>query len=202
MRLPPATRLVVGFEYREDAEQFLVELQERLATFALELKTEKTRLVEFGRNAARTRAARGLGNPETFDFLGFTHACGKTRTGGFHLKRISNAKRVRAKLKQVKAELMRRRHLPIPEQGHWLRSVVQGHLAYYAVPGNLDVVRSFRVQVQRIWYRALGRRSQKKRMDFQRMDRLAARWLPPARVLHPYPERRFDASTRGRNPVR
>lgn len=193
---------IVGFERREDAERFLVELRARLARFALELKAEKTRLIEFGRFAARTRAKRGLSHPETFEFLGFTHACGKTRTGQFHLKRISSSKRVRTKLRAIKEELKRRRHLPVPEQGRWLRSVVQGHLAYYAVPGNIDAVGSFRTQVQRSWCRALRRRSQKKRLDYRRMDRLAARWLPPVRVSHPYPERRFDAKTRGRNPVR
>jgi RNA-directed DNA polymerase len=188
-----ADDFVVGFEHREDAERFLAELSERFAKFGLELKAEKTRLIEFGRSAAQNRAARGLGKPETFDFLGFTHACGRTRKGRFALKRITIKKRMRAKLKEVKAELMRRMHLPIPEVGQWLGSVVRGHLAYYAVPGNVRAVRAFCDQVKRHWLRALRRRSQRDRAPWERIGRLAKRWLPPPRVLHPYPEKRFDA---------
>jgi hypothetical protein len=196
-----ADDFVVGFEHRHDAERFLAELGERLAKFGLELKAEKTRLIEFGRFAASNRAARGLGKPETFDFLGFTHICGKTRAGRFALKRKTIAKRMRAKLKEVKAELMRRMHLPIPEVGRWLGSVVRGHLGYYAVPGN-TAIRAFCDQVERHWRRALGRRSQRANRTWERMGRLIDRWLPKPRTLHPYPERRFDATTRGRSPVR
>jgi group II intron reverse transcriptase/maturase len=127
---------IVGFQHRDDAERFLAELRGRLARFSLELASEKTRLIEFGRFAAERRKARGLGKPETFGFLGFTHICGKTKNGRFQLTRITEAKRLRAKLREVKTELMRRRHLPVPEQGRWLGSVVRGHLASYAVPGN------------------------------------------------------------------
>src|SRR5215471_7648842 len=144
-----ADDFIVGFQHREDAERFQEELGERLAKFGLELQAEKTRLIEFGRFAASNRAERSLGKPETFDFLGFTHICGKTRTGRFIVKRITIAKRMRAKLKEVKTELMRRMHLPIPEVGRWLRSVVQGHLAYYAVPGNTDAAQAFVTQVNR-----------------------------------------------------
>ncbi len=194
---------IAGFEHREDAERFLADLRERLAKFALELRAEKTRLVEFGRYAARQRAARGLGRPETFDFLGFTHICGKTRgAGAFQVKRITVSKRMRAKLREVNDELKRRKHLPIPEQGRWLGSVVRGHLAYYAVPGNIDALQAFRTQVVRHWYGALRRRSQRKRLNWGRMGRLVSRWLPSVRVFHPYPEQRFDVHTRGRNPVR
>jgi RNA-directed DNA polymerase len=188
-----ADDFVVGFEHREDAERFQTELSERLAKFGLELKAEKTRLIEFGRYAARNRTARGLGKPETFDFLGFTHISGRTRDGRYQLKRITIAKRMRAKLKEVKAELMRRLHRPIPELGHWLGSVVRGHLAYYAVPGNLDAIRAFCNQVERLWRRALRRRSQRTKTTWERMRRLADRWLPKPRVLHPYPLDRFDA---------
>ena len=188
-----ADDFIVGFEHREDAERFLVELGERFAKFGLELKTEKTRLIEFGRNAVRNRAARGLGKPETFDFLGFTHIVGRTRNGRYMLKRITIKKRMRAKLKEVKAELMRRRHLPIPEVGRWLGSVVRGHLAYYAVPTNIDAVAAFSDQVKRHWLRALRRRSQRTNTTWERMGRLADRWLPKPRVLHPYPWTRFDA---------
>src|SRR5262249_11226738 len=137
-----ADDFVVGFEHRADAERFQAELSERLAKFGLELKAEKTRLIEFGRFAAQNRAARGLGKPETFDFLGFTHICGKTRGGRFALKRKTMAKRMRAKLREVKAELMRRMHQPIPEVGRWLGSVVRGYRDYFAVPGNLGAVRA------------------------------------------------------------
>jgi RNA-directed DNA polymerase len=188
-----ADDFIVGFEHREDAERFQAELSERLAKFGLELKAEKTRLVEFGRHAAQRRAARGLGGPETFDFLGFTHACGKTRSGRFALKRITMAKRLRTKLKEVKDQLMRRMHLPIPEVGQWLASVVRGHRAYYAVPGNIDAIRAFRDQAKRHWRRVLQRRSQRAKATWERVQRLIDRWLPKSRVLHPYPEVRFDA---------
>jgi len=191
-----------GFEYREDAERFLAELSERLSKFALGLKAEKTRLIEFGRNAAGRRRQRGLGRPETFDFLGFTHACGKSKRGWFALRRFTIRKRMLAKLKEVKTELSRRRHRPIPEQGRWLGSVVRGHFAYYAVPGNYDRIEAFRRQVTRYWFKALRSRSQRTRVNWARMHKIAGRWLPPARTLHPYPEACFRVRTRGRNPVR
>ena len=197
-----ADDLVVGFEHRDDAERFHADLRARLAKFCLELNAEKTRLIEFGRFAAQARKARGLGRPETFDFLGFTHICAKTRRGRFKLKRITISKRMRAKLRGVKTSLMRRRRLPIPEQGRWLASVVRGHCAYYAVPDNGDAVRAFRDQAAKHWYRALRRRSQRTRLDWKRMNRLVARWLPRVRVLHPWPDDRFDARTQGRSPVR
>ena len=140
---------VVGFEHRGDAERFLADLRGRLAKFSLELAPEKTRLIEFGRFASERRKARGLGKPETFQFLGFTHICGKTRNGRFQLKRITDAKRLRAKLHKVKTECRRRMHLPIPEQGRWLGAVVRGHLNYYAVPGNIKAVNAFRFQAAR-----------------------------------------------------
>jgi len=197
-----ADDFTVGFEYEEDAQRFLVELRERLARFGLELHPDKTRLIEFGRHAARRRATRGLGKPETFDFLGFTHICGKSKSGRFWLRRITISKRMRAKLREVNDQLKRRRHQPVPVQGQWLRSVVQGHLAYYAVPGNTDAVAAFRTQATRHWHKALRRRSQRTRLNWERMSRLANRWLPPARVKHPFPDERFNARTRGRSPVR
>jgi RNA-directed DNA polymerase len=193
---------IVGFQHRGDAERFHNELRARFAEFGLELQTEKTRLIEFGRFAADRRRARGLGRPETFAFLGFTHVCAKTRNGRFLLKRITIAERMRAKLRELKHSLMRRRHLSIPEQGRWLASVVRGHLAYYAVPGNIDAVAAFRTQATRHWYRALRRRGQRARVNWARMNRLATRWLQPARLTHPWPEQRFDARTQGRSPVR
>jgi group II intron reverse transcriptase/maturase len=197
-----ADDLVAGFEHRDDAQRFLADLRERFARFGLELHPEKTRLIEFGRFAAERRRARGLGKPETFDFLGFTHICGKTRNGRFKLKRITISKRMRAKLAEVKDQLKQRRHRPISEQGEWLASVVRGHLAYYAVPGNSRAIRAFRDQVTRHWFKALRRRSQRHRLDWERMHPLATRWLPPVRILHPYPDVRFDARTLGRSPVR
>ncbi len=197
-----ADDFIVGFEHRNDAVRFLRDLRDRFAKFNLELHPEKTRLIEFGRYAAERRAARGLGKPETFDFLGFTHICGKGRNGRFWLRRQTIKKRMRAKLKQVKDQLKRRRHLPIPEQGKWLAAVVRGHLNYYAVPGNSRAVGSFRRQIGRLWHKALRRRSQRHRLPWSRMERLLARWIPPSRILHPYPEVRFDARTRGRSPVR
>ena len=174
-----ADDFTVGFEHEEDAQRFLSDLRERFAKFGLELHPDKTRLIEFGRHAARRRKAQGLGKPETFDFLGFTHFCGKTKHGRFWLRRITISKRMQAKLREVNDQLKRRRHQPIPEQGTWLRSVVQGHLAYYAVPGNTDAVAAFRTQVGRYWYKALRRRSQRTRLNWKRMDRLTTKWLPP-----------------------
>jgi len=197
-----ADDFIAGFEHEEDARAFLAELRERFTRFGLELHPDKTRLIEFGRNADWKRRRRGLGRPETFDFLGLTHICARATGGRFWIKRITIAKRMRAKLKQINVELKRRRHRPLPEQGAWLRSVVQGHLAYYAVPGNIVTVAAFRTQVTRSWFKALRRRSQRTRLNWARMNRLANRWLPPARVRHPFPEVRFAATTRGRSPVR
>jgi RNA-directed DNA polymerase len=190
-----ADDFVVGFEYEEDALRFLDELRGRLAKFGLELHPDKTRLIEFGRRAARDRAVRGLGKPETFDFLGFTHICAKSRSGRFWVKRITISKRMRAKLREVYDRLKRRRHEPIPVQGRWLRSVVQGHLVYYAVPGNTDAVSAFRHHVTRLWLKALLRRSQRSRLTWDRMSRLAARWLPKSELKHPFPNVRFAART-------
>lgn len=190
-----ADDFVVGFQHYGDAKRFLRDLRERFAKFSLELHADKTRLIEFGRFAATDRAKRGLGKPETFDFLGFTHICGKGRSGSFWLRRTTIKKRMRAKLAQVKDQLKRRRHLPVPEQGRWLASVVRGHLAYYAVPGNFTAILTFRVQVTRHWLKALRRRSQRHRLNWERMGRLTERYLPPARILHPYPEARFAART-------
>jgi hypothetical protein len=197
-----ADDFVVGFEHRDDAERFSTELRDRLSKFGLELNAEKTRLIEFGRHAARDRAARGLGKPETFRFLGFTHICGKTRAGYFKLQRTMISKRMRAKLHEVKHRLHGCRHLPIPDQGRWLASVLRGHFAYYAVPGNTRALNNFRFHVGRHWCRALRRRSQRHRLTWVRMYRLMARWLPQPRIRHPYPEVRFMATTRGRSPVR
>jgi group II intron reverse transcriptase/maturase len=190
-----ADDFIVGFEHEHDARRFLDELRGRLAEFGLELHPDKTRLIEFGRNAARNRAARGLGKPETFDFLGFTHISAKSRSGRFWLRRITISKRMRAKLREVNDQLKRRRHQPIPVQGQWLRSVVQGHAAYYAVPGNTDAVREFRTQVTRHWHKALRRRSQRTRITWARMNRIVLRWLPKVRAMHPFPDVRFAART-------
>jgi group II intron reverse transcriptase/maturase len=186
-----ADDFIVGFAHHADAQRFLVELRERFAKFGLELHPDKTRLIEFGRYATERRRARGLGRPETFDFLGFTHICAMTRTGRFWVRRITIAKRMRAKLREVKDQLKARRQQPIPEQGRWLASVVRGYRAYYAVPGNRTAVASFRTQVTKLWHKALERRSQRTRISWARMNRLATRWLPPAKVMHPFPDTRL-----------
>ncbi len=190
-----ADDFIVGFEHERDARRFLAELRERFARFGLELHPDKTRLIEFGRQAAQRRRQRGEGKPETFDFLGFTHICAKSRSGRFWLRRITVSKRMRAKLREVGDQLRRRRHQPIPVQGQWLASVVRGHAAYYAVPGNTDAVSSFRYQVTRHWLAALRRRSQRTRLTWTRMGRLATRWLPKVRTMHPFPAARFVART-------
>jgi RNA-directed DNA polymerase len=197
-----ADDFVVGFEHRDDAERFWDDLRERFARFGLELHEGKTRLIEFGRFAARDRARRGLSKPETFDFLGLTHICDRAwNTGRFKLRRVTSKKRLRAKLRAVKTELMQRRHEPVPEQGAWLAKVLQGHANYYAVPDNLEAVAAFRHGLTGHWLRALRRRSQRSSLTWERMRRLEARWLPPVRVLHPWPSARFGARTQGRSPV-
>ena len=196
-----ADDFVVGFEHREDAERFWADLRDRLAQFGLELNAEKTRLIEFGRFAARNRKTRGLGRPETFRFLGFTHACAKTKKGRFKLKRMTDSKRLQAKLRALKDELMRRRHQPIPEQGRWLASVLRGHANYYGVPDNSKALRAFRYFATEHWYRALRRRSQRSRLTWERMQCLRDRWLPWPQITHPWPNARFDARTQGRSPV-
>jgi RNA-directed DNA polymerase len=147
-----ADDVVMGFQHRKEAERFLQELGERMAKFGLELHSEKTRLIEFGRFAAENRAVRGEGKPETFDFLGFTHICGRTRKGDrFTVRRKTIAKRLQGKVKAVREEIIRRRHDPIPEQGKWLRAVVQGHFNYFAVPGNKPAIDAFRTEVIKAW---------------------------------------------------
>ena len=193
---------VAGFERRDDAERFLAALRRRLAQFGLELAQEKTRLIEFGRYAARDRHQRGDPKPDTFEFLGFTHICASTKTGRFKLKRVTSKKKMRAKLTSVKTEMRRRMHHPIPEQGRWLASVLGGHYRYYAVPDNIDALQAFRAGVVLNWQRSLSRRSQKGRVTWSGMWRIADRWLPQPRILHPWPDRRFDARTQARSPAR
>jgi RNA-directed DNA polymerase len=188
-----ADDFVVGFQIQSDARRFLAELRERFARFGLGLHPDKTRLIEFGRYAARDRRRRGLGKPETFDFLGFTHICAASRKGKFWIKRITIAKRMRAKLKAVKEQLRRRRHEPVPDQGRWLRSVLRGHMGYFAVPGNTDRVSAFRNELTQHWYKALRRRSQRHRINWERMGPIVTRWLPRVRAVHPFPSERLAA---------
>ena len=166
------------------------------------LNPEKTRLIEFGWYAAERRAEKGRGKPETFDFLGITHICGRSGAGEFLLVRHTSRKRMAAKLRWIRAELMRRRHLSIKKQGLWLGRVVAGYYNYHALPTNIAALQQFRKQTTRHWLQALRRRSQKDRTDWGRMTRLADRWLPVARIQHPWPTNRFDARTQGGSPVR
>jgi len=193
---------VLGFQYQEEADRFLEAFRERLGKFGLELHPEKTRRIEFGRWAARNRKKRGKGKPETFDFLGFTHISGKSRKGNFTVKRKTIAKRMRAKLQELKQMLAVRRHDPVPETGKWLKSVVQGYFNYHAVPGNLDSLGLFRERLSQFWRHSLMRRSQKHRLNWERLHRLLERWLPRPRVLHPWPELRFAVRNQGRSRMR
>ena len=186
-----ADDIVAGFEHEADAQAFREAMRKRFEQFALELHEDKTRLLEFGRYAARRRQRRGLGKPETFTFLGFTHICGRTRRGAFMLQRKTRADRMREKLREVKAELRQRLHDSVPEQGRWLQAVVRGFNAYHAVPLNLRAVAAFRHHVKVLWHRTLRRRGQKHRMTWQRMTHLTATWLPTPRILHPWPDERF-----------
>src|SRR6266705_1031538 len=190
-----ADDVIVGFEHRAEAERFLADLRERFTRFGLELHPEKTRRLEFGPFEAENRQRVGKGKPETFDFLGFTHICGKKRSGRFTVVRQTIRKRVQAKLSEVKAELRRRLHEPIPVVGAWLRQIVSGHTRYYGVPMNSSAIAMFRFQVGWLWHRALARRSHTGYVSWERMRRLIERWLPPARVCHPYPLRRLGVVT-------
>ena len=197
---------VLGFEHREDAEQFLEQLRERLAKFGLELHPEKTRLIEFGRFAAERRKRRGEGKPETFNFLGFTHICGTNyQTGKFTIHRKTIGKRMAAKLKDIRAQLCKRMHARVPGTVKWLQQVVRGYFQYHAIPGNGARMGAFRSEVSRSWLWALRRRSQRQRMSWERFKARLDPLLPPVQVLHPYPDARFDAKhphIRGRNRVR
>ena len=186
-----ADDLVAGFEHEDDARRFLDAMRERFDAFALALHPEKTRLIEFGRHAAARRARSGVGRPETFTFLGFTYICGRSRRGHFQLQRKTRRDRQRAKLQEIKEELRRRMHQPIPLQGSWLKQVVTGHFAYYAVPTNARALCAFRHYVTDLWRRTLRRRSQKDGFTWARMTQLAAGWLPEPRILHPWPDQRF-----------
>jgi len=186
-----ADDFIIGFQHESDAQRFLDEMRKRLGEFALSLHPEKTRLIEFGRFAAERRKRRGLGKPETFDFLGFSFICGKTRSGKFQIKRKTRRDRMRAKLREIKEAMRRRMHQPIPEQGKWLRQVVRGYFNYHAVPTNAPALAVFRHHVTDLWRRTLRRRSQKDRMTWERMTQLVSDWLPEPIILHPWPSDRF-----------
>ncbi len=188
-----ADDIVVGFEHEADARRFWEAMRQRFEDYALSLHPDKSRLIEFGRFAAANRTRRGQGKPETFNFLGFTLICGRSRQGKFLLKRRTRRDRMQAKLKEIKKELRRRMHHPIPEQGQWLAQVVKGYFAYHAVPTNWPELGAFRHHIKRLWVRSLRRRSQKDRFDWWRMEKLADDWLPQPRILHPWPDMRFAA---------
>jgi len=189
-----ADDFVIGFEHRKVAERFLEQLRERLREFGLELHPEKTRLIQFGRFAIEDRQRNGEGKPETFNFLGFTHACGTIhKTGKFTVVRKTIGKRMAAKLKAIKAELRRRMHEPIQDTGDWLRAVVRGYFNYFAVPGNSPRLRSFRHDVIRSWWQAVRRRGQRP-LRREVFDRIVAQHLPAPAILHPYPLERFCAT--------
>jgi group II intron reverse transcriptase/maturase len=189
-----ADDFVVGFQYRQEAVQFMDELRKRFAQFGLELHPDKTRLVEFGHFARQNRQDRGGGRPETFNFLGFTHCCARTRQGNFFVLRQTMRTRLQAKLQALKIELRRRMHLSIPEQGAYLRSVLIGHVRYYGVHDNAARIGTFRKTIVRLWRRVLERRSQS-RVSWRRFKQHVERWLPSAKVCHPYPIMRFGVIT-------
>jgi RNA-directed DNA polymerase len=197
-----ADDFIVGFQHESTARAFQAELEARLRRFHLELHPDKTRLLRFGAFAAAQRAERGEGKPETFCFLGFRHICTKTKSGKYLVARHTEAKRMHRKLREINTELRRRWHIPVAEQGAWLRSVVRGFFQYHAVPTNSRRLDAFRHHVVRLWCRALRRRGQKDRTSWDRVTRLARQWLPPPLILHPWPEARFDARTIGKSPVR
>ncbi len=186
-----ADDVVIGFEHETDAQRFWDAMRDRLQEFSLSLHPEKTRLIEFGRHAAIKRKQRGLGKPETFNFLGMTFICGKSRGGQFLLKRRTRRDRMQAKIKEVAGELRRRMHQSIPEQGNWLKQVITGFFNYHAVPTNWAALGAFRAEITKRWRRSLSRRSQKGNLTWARMLKLADDWLPKPRILHPWPNQRF-----------
>lgn len=186
-----ADDFIVGFEHEHEARRLLDALRERFKEFALSLHPEKTRLIEFGRAAVENRKRRGLGKPETFNFLGFTFICGKSRHGKFLIKRKSRCDRLRAKLQVLKQELRRRMHQPIPAQGNWLKQVIRGYFNYHAVPTNNRAIAGFRDEIVKGWWRLLNRRSQRRSVSWEHMKRLAEKWLPKPTILHPWPNQRF-----------
>lgn len=183
--------IVCGFEHEAEAKQFMEELGVRLAEFALSLHPQKTRLIQFGRHAAASREQAGQGKPASFNFLGFTHICGRSRKGRFQLKRKTRKDRMRAKLRDLKGKLRRGMHAPVRAQGRWLGRVLRGYFAYHAVPTNTACLYAFRLQVVVLWHKTLRRRSQKWRNLWSRMTRLAAEFLPLPRTQHPWPNERF-----------
>jgi group II intron reverse transcriptase/maturase len=186
-----ADDIIVGFQHESDARRFWDAMRERLRKFSLTLHPDKTRLIAFGRYAAQSRAKRGLGKPETFKFLGFVFICGKSRQGDFQIRRKSRRDRMHAKLREIKEALRQRRHRPIPETGKWLAQVVAGYFAYHAVPTNSPALAAFRYHVLVLWYRQIRRRSQRARIGWAQMTKLADEFLPKPRILHPWPSVRF-----------
>ncbi len=189
---------VMGFQYEGEARRFLAAMRERLAKFKLELHPDKTRLIRFGRFAVQQCRECGMGKPETFDFLGFTHCCGRNG-GGFTIVRLTIKKRMRATLAAIRATLMRRRHEPVPVVGRWLGRVMNGYFNYHAVPGNMHRLSGFLSEVCRAWRHALLRRSQRHRLPWTRFNRLVRKYLPPCRIVHPFPSERFLVNTFGRS---
>jgi RNA-directed DNA polymerase len=191
-----ADDFVVGFEHKSQAEKFLAELKERMLKFSLELHPEKTRILEFGRWAIHNRKTRGAGKPETFNFLGFTHICAKKRSNGMYtVLRRTIRKKMKVKLHELKVKMRKRMHHPVPDQGKWLRSVVDGHNRYYGVPNNTQALASFRFQVARRWWRTLRRRGNRRRLSWKRMEPIVERWLPHVKLHHPYPLKRMGVIT-------
>jgi RNA-directed DNA polymerase len=182
---------VVGFQHESDARRFRDAMRDRLREFSLSLHPEKTRLIEFGRFAAQNCKRRGRSKPETFKFLGFVLICDKSRRGDFRIRRKSRRDRMCAKLREIKEELRHRMHRPIPETGKWLAQIVAGYFAYHAVPTNSPALSAFRYHVLVLWHRQLCRRSQRARVLWTRMTKLADEFLPPPRILHPWPSVRF-----------
>jgi len=193
VRVPSATRLIVGVQHHEDALRFREELVRRFQEFGLEMNEHKSRLIRFGRSAEQQHREKGLGKPATFDFFGFTHYCGRSSKGGFAVRRRSVRTRVNRKLRELRGELRRRMHAPVSQHLQWLSSVIDGHCNYYGVPGNLRNLSCFKYELTRAWYRTLRRRSHKKRLNWRRFGQFLGNQLPPVRTVHPYPEERFYA---------
>jgi RNA-directed DNA polymerase len=181
------------FQKEEDARAMHSALVERFAKFGLELHPHKTRVLEFGWFARASRERRGLGKPETFDFLGFTHLMSVTRHGKPQLHRRTSRKKRQAKLAELREACWKRRHDSAVAQHAWLCQVLQGHYRYYGVPTNYESLRRFQRRVEWTWHRSLQRRSHRAWWTTPRRLAFAAKFpLPKPHIYHPWPRNRFD----------
>ena len=195
-----ADDIICCFAYDNEAQTFLAAMRERLEGYSLKLHPEKTRLLLFGPKAREICKRDGGGKPGTFNFLGFTHLCGRKRNGQYLLMRKTRSDRMRMRLKTIKEGLRSMINESIAEQGKWLQQVVRGYFNYHAVPTNSRALKAFRYHVVNLWRRTLRRRSQHDCTTWEKIARLEQQWLPKVRILHDWPNHRFYVKYPRREP--